>query len=76
MVEYSVQCELQYGDTNMVTYLPCRHKGKDIHVGMILTLEGDEHAVWEITEMFGVRPTSEVKERERDWKNTRKASDI
>lgn len=80
-MEFSVQCDLKAcgrygaGELYITTWLPIKHKNHSISTGDVLTLV-DEEGTWEVQRMYGIRPTSEVKERERDWKNQRKASDI
>lgn len=71
-----VQCELRTVDGGVVvTWLPVQHKGAYIKVGHFLTLD-DEEGIFCVAQMFGIRPSVEVKAHERDWKSQRKASDI
>lgn len=75
MIEFSVQCELMNGGQHIVTWIPMIHKGHTISKGDLITLK-EEDGKWTVIALWSVRPTAEVIERSRDWKNTRKASDI
>ena len=71
-----VQCTLRRGNVHQTAWL---EEKEGLKVGAIAELkseEADQQKGWEVV-MIGTRlPAEVVQERSRDYKNTRKASDI
>ena len=71
IMKYKKQCRLAKGDRRISIWIPEEFavKGKQISV--------DKVKGWFVQKVFDKRVSSEyLKERERDYLNTRKASDI
>lgn len=68
-----VQCTMRLGDRRDVAWIP-----EDCAVIDAVVSFGDvPEELWTITTVGDVKlPWSQVNERGRDWKNTRKASDV
>lgn len=74
-LETHTQCHLKRGNVSQVSWIPSEYAIKGNYVKL------KEKGVWEdgwlITTDGGITfPSKYIKERERDYKETRKASDI
>jgi hypothetical protein len=68
------QCTLQRGNTKTVSWIP----DKFAHIDKFLKLKGDDgwEDGWQVTSVGTAMDEKIVIARERDYKKTRKASDI
>lgn len=73
-MKYAKQCKFKNGDTHRVSWID--EKGASVGAKMKFKDE-DDGILWEVVEVWDSRkPLEEVHERSRDYKRTRKESDI